>query len=187
MPKVRSSHGRAAIGRSIVQRRRPSVAPVASIRPCLASDHCGLPIVDGAPVALCGRHLREVYEFAQDMIEVYEFAQDMISEKWDAVMRTYVADLQSRFSPPAPVKRGIRHGHIYFIRFGDRVKIGYSTDPASRIRVLPHEEVIGVIRGTRADERAWHDLLADFHVVGEWFTATPEVLASLAQVVENAG
>lgn len=132
--------------------------------------------MQGAPVPLCGKHLHEVYEFAQDMI----------TENWDGAVRGYVSELHGQFKPPAPVKRGIRHGHVYFIRFSDRVKIGFTTDPVRRLRGLPHEEIIGVVRGTRADERAWHDLLADFHVTGEWFTAAPEVLAMLARVTSTA-
>ena len=58
--------------------------------------------------------------------------------------------------------------------------------PRRRMTQLPHEQVIGIVPGTRDDEAAWHRLLADFHVVGEWFRAEPEVLAALERAAAKA-
>jgi hypothetical protein len=141
-------------------------------RPCVASDHCCNPIVPDCPVALCGVHLREVYGFAADLV----------TDNWDAAVRDYVSELHGTFKPPKDVRQP-RAGWLYFIRFGDRVKIGYTTNPDARLQALPHERVIGVIPGSRSDEAAWHKLLADYRVVGEWFRADPTVLEVLERVV----
>jgi hypothetical protein len=141
-------------------------------RPCVANDYCpGDPLPD-APVRLCGKHAREMYEFCSDMV----------GNRWDSAVREYVSELHGTFKPPQAVKQP-RAGWLYFIRFGDRVKIGYSTNPDARLQALPHERVIGVIPGSRSDEAAWHKLLADFRVVGEWFRADPTVLEVLERVV----
>jgi hypothetical protein len=144
-------------------------------RPCVANDHCAGEIVPGAPVNLCGMHIREIYGFAADLV----------SERWDDAIRSYVADLHDTFRPPRAVKQP-RAGWVYFVRFGERIKVGYTTDPDTRLRAIPHDEVIGILPGTRDDEAAWHNLLADFHVTGEWFKADAELLATLAGVVERS-
>lgn len=143
---------------------------------CVGSDRCTGELVPGSPVALCGKHLREVYEFAQDVI----------SQRWDGAMRDYVTNLHRRFRPPRAVTKE-QPGNLYFIRFGQRIKVGYSENPAARLRELPHEEVLGIVTGTRADEQAWHRLLADYHVTGEWFEAEPEVLEAIARVLAAGG
>jgi hypothetical protein len=64
--------------------------------------------------------------------------------------------------------------------------VGFTTRPDQRLKNLPHEEVIGFVPGSRADEAAWHKLLVDYHVVGEWFRADPEVLSALARVIARS-
>lgn len=153
---------------------RPGVRVSAAYRVCIGNDnYCPNDPVPDGPVALCPKHLREVYAFAQDMV----------SQRWDAAVREYVGTLHDKFKPPPSVLRRPRQGYVYFIRLGDRVKIGFSEVPASQLKNLPHEEVIGIVPGTREDEQTWHRLLADFRVTGEWFRAEPEVLAALAAVV----
>lgn len=67
-----------------------------------------------------------------------------------------------------------RMGHIYFIRCGEYVKIGFSTDHQSRIRAIsahtPYEVVLEALHeGTRADEATFHRLLASHRHKLEWF------------------
>jgi hypothetical protein len=143
---------------------------------CVASSECPEPLIAGAPVRLCGKHIREVYEFAQDLV----------TDRWDGAVREYVAGLHDTFKPPPAVKKRPRQGYVYFIRLGDRIKIGYTENVDRRLSELPHEEVLGVIPGTRDDEQGWHRLLADYRTVGEWFLADPEVLEAVARVVATA-
>lgn len=173
MPRVRpanqyrANHARATTGWHGASRVERTI--------CIGSTHCDQPPVEGAPVPLCGHHLREVYEFAADMV----------TDNWDSAVREYVTDLHGTFKPPRAVKQPLA-GWVYFIRFGDRVKVGYTTTPKRRLASLPHERVIGVVPGTRDDEAGWHRLLADFHVIGEWFRADPEVIATLERAASAA-
>jgi hypothetical protein len=142
---------------------------------CIGTGNdCPRETVDDCPVPLCSHHLREVYTFAADLV----------TERWDGAVREYVADLHETFKPPPALKQPAS-GWVYFIRFSDRIKIGYTTKPDNRLRDLPHEQVIGVIPGTRSDEAAWHELLTEFHVVGEWFRAEPAVLEMLERVARQ--
>lgn len=143
-------------------------------RPCVAADHCPDEPIQGAPVRLCSKHLREVYEFASDLV----------TERWDAGVREYVSGLHDTFKPPRVVRQP-KSGWVYFVKFGDRIKVGYSTDPRKRLSSVPHDERIGCVPGTLEDEAAWHDLLRDFRITGEWFRAEPEVLATIRRVVRN--
>ncbi len=142
-----------------------------AVEQCIGSEKCTQPVVPESPVALCGKHIREVYAFASDLLE----------SNWDGAVRDYVSALHDQFKPPRVVKQPAA-GWVYAIRFGDRVKVGYTTDPETRMRNLPHEQVLAMVHGTRADEKAWHDLLADFHVTGEWFQAHHEVLTVLTHM-----
>jgi hypothetical protein len=74
-------------------------------------------------------------------------------------------------------KRADACGRVYFIRpevRPGRMKIGYSTSPNSRLRALqigsPDRLIlVASFRGTPADERKMHRLLAPHRVSGEWF------------------
>jgi hypothetical protein len=139
---------------------------------CVVNSRCLGSVVAGSPVALCAKHFREVYQFAQDII----------AEGWDSAVRDYVSDLHKTFKPPRSVTKQPRQGYVYFIQLGDRVKIGFTENPKQRFRDLPHEKIIGIVKGTRADEKGWHVMLADYRVVGEWFVADPELLEVLHRV-----
>lgn len=141
---------------------------------CTGNDgRCTAPPVPDAPVALCGKHLREVYEYAHDLV----------TQRWDGAVREFVAELLPRFTPPPSVKRRPRPGTVYFIRLGDRIKVGYSENLDRR---LAHEEILGFVPGTRADEQAWHQLLAPHRVTGEWYRAELDVLDQVKAVLTRA-
>lgn len=65
---------------------------------------------------------------------------------------------------------------VYFIRDTNKpeVKIGYSHDPARRLRKLEKEtrrtlQLLGTIYGGYAEEQALHRQFKDFNIRGEWF------------------
>jgi hypothetical protein len=87
-------------------------------------------------------------------------------------------------------------GNVYFIRFGNRVKIGFSTQPNVRLGNIPHDEVLAVIPGTLADERALHRRFAHLREVlpsasagggpREWFRIAPDLVQYIAEAKKNA-
>jgi hypothetical protein len=68
-----------------------------------------------------------------------------------------------------------RVGLVYFIKFSDRVKIGFTTDLATRMRQLPHDEILAVIPGTVSDEQALHKKFDALRITGEWFDNDPRL------------
>lgn len=77
--------------------------------------------------------------------------------------------------------RAVRAGGIYFIRAGDRIKIGFSTNPFDRFKQLQTSspvdlELLAYLPGTFDDERDLHCLFATCHVRGEWFLNDPTIL-----------
>ena len=67
---------------------------------------------------------------------------------------------------------------VYYLRHGDRVKIGTTANPRQRFAAIWHEEVLAFERGDRRLERARHEQFAADRLGGsEWFTLTPAIAA----------
>ncbi|GAB2646229.1 hypothetical protein GCM10027169_12990 [Gordonia jinhuaensis] len=71
---------------------------------------------------------------------------------------------------------GAHDAVVYYIRFGNRIKIGYSTNLAQRLRVIPHDEVLATEHGGAALERIRHTQFAAERVNGEWFKPSPRLI-----------
>ena len=70
-------------------------------------------------------------------------------------------------------------GYTYFLRNGDRIKIGFSRNPKARAESLSLREsnILGVIESGQKFERMLHDNWAHIRIGDtEWFEATPELL-----------
>lgn len=77
---------------------------------------------------------------------------------------------------------------VYAVRFGEYVKIGSTTDPASRLRGLPGTilkpsdldttdvEPLCAVPGNAETERLLHLMWVTFRAVGEWFHATDHIV-----------
>lgn len=69
---------------------------------------------------------------------------------------------------------------VYFIKAGASgdIKIGWAKHPEKRLKELqtgsaPTLYLLGCVEGGQAVERAWHIVLNDYRVRGEWFKAEP--------------
>lgn len=58
---------------------------------------------------------------------------------------------------------------VYYMRFGDRVKIGYTTNLGKRRLAVPNDEVLAIEPGTRTLEAMRHRQFAELRITGEWF------------------
>lgn len=59
---------------------------------------------------------------------------------------------------------------VYYLRLGERVKIGTTFAPRQRFAALPHDEVLAFERGGRDLERRRHREFADDRLgTSEWF------------------
>jgi hypothetical protein len=65
---------------------------------------------------------------------------------------------------------------VYYLRNGDRVKIGTTANPRQRFAAIWHEEVMAFERGDRRLERFRHEQFAADRLGGsEWFRLTPAI------------
>ena len=74
---------------------------------------------------------------------------------------------------------------IYYARINDKIKIGYSHDPTSRISGLrtssPYELVVElVLSGGYDKERDLHETFRHLRIRGEWFEYGDEIKAHIA-------
>lgn len=81
--------------------------------------------------------------------------------------------------PPEPAPRsGVdTPGLVYFLRFGDRIKIGFTTNLAERLKAIPHDELLHTEAGTMREEKRCHAAFGHLRETGEWFRAEPDLLA----------
>lgn len=72
-------------------------------------------------------------------------------------------------------------GSIYYLRIGDRIKVGYATDLAQRLRTYPPSSIVVAVHpGTLDDEKRLHARLALHRADGrEWYHATDDMRLQL--------
>ncbi len=75
---------------------------------------------------------------------------------------------------------------VYYIAFGDRIKIGTSANLGKRLIALPHDRLFATEPGGYATEHMRHVQFADCRVNGEWFTRSRELIAHIDALNENA-
>lgn len=82
-----------------------------------------------------------------------------------------------------------RAGVVYYMRFGDRVKIGYTTKLRVRATQVPNDEVVAAEPGTILDERMRHAEFRRELIPGqkEWFQLTPRLSFHMANVRDRYG
>jgi hypothetical protein len=73
----------------------------------------------------------------------------------------------------------------YFISDGEAVKIGYSTDPESRLRYLQtgHPKKLVLLGVCSIPEPVLHEKFESLRLQGEWFRLTPELEGYIRDVV----
>lgn len=75
---------------------------------------------------------------------------------------------------------------VYYLRFGDRVKIGYSSNLANRLKAIPHDELLITEPGTYALEAARHRQFRELRLTGEWFDNVEPLAGHIAALQKAA-
>lgn len=101
---------------------------------------------------------------------------------------TYVPD-DSPAAPAPTLRRNAPRSVVYYVRFGDRVKIGTSTNLPSRLKSIYHDELVAVEPGNASLEHQRHKEFSADLIPGqrEWFTLTPRLAMHMANVVSRHG
>ena len=71
---------------------------------------------------------------------------------------------------------------VYYLRFGDRVKIGTTTNMDNRLRDVPHDEVLVMERGGHAMESLRHKQFASDRITGEWFRMSDRLMRHIERL-----
>lgn len=101
--------------------------------------------------------------------------------------------LEPRPQPPALPAQSIEPrqpmrkwaGWVYYMRIGNRCKIGYTTNLARRMLVVVPEEVLAVEAGTRELEARRHDEFAQLRTHAEWFMLDDPLTGHVATVASG--
>ena len=158
---------------------------------CLA-DRCLAPAVADAPVSLCAWHLAVSAEWAASADGVTDLLPtpcilcgSRLGVRWPSGWLCAVCEwrhgdpIDGELPPP-------RVDVVYYLRFGDRIKIGTSARPRRRLAAIWHDELLALERGDRAVERARHEqFAAQRHGRTEWFTADGELLEHVRALADG--
>jgi hypothetical protein len=125
---------------------------------------CEAPPVPDAPLPVCLGHIRDAFAY------YLRHADDLPhSTGRDA----YEIDRTN--------------GWIYFARFGDIIKIGWSRTPVRRFGQLQPDAVMHYQPGTREQEQQLHAAFAHLLDHGrEWFRAEPDLIAFIGHLHSGA-
>jgi hypothetical protein len=129
-------------------------------------EDCHRPLDVGSPVSLCRIHL----------VLAAQYIVDMQRARKEAARKT----------PVGRPKLG-RPQVVYYLRLGNRIKIGTSTNLPTRLLALPHDEVLAVEPGGNAVEHNRHLQFAKHRKTGEWFASSPELREHIASVRRTHG
>lgn len=75
---------------------------------------------------------------------------------------------------------------VYYMRIGNRVKIGYSTNLRSRLDDIHPEELMAVEPGGPKVERQRHDQFRALRVHGEWFRLEEPLAGHIAELAVSS-
>lgn len=147
-----------------------------------------------APVALCEGHLAAAGEWAQR-----EFG---VTDLLPAPCRLCGSPLGVRFPSgwicavcewrfgevPDEDLAPPRIDVVYYLRFGDRVKIGTTGNPKQRFAAIRHEDLLALEPGDRRTERRRHaEFAGDRLGTSEWFALSPAISAHIEALTASIG
>jgi len=161
---------------------------------CIDPD-CGNTPIAGAPLSLCGHHFRKAHEYVSDILLMAGQAdEDKILELVDAFdavpfRRRLPTEAELAADPEVKAQREeterfraeyqayqlrikqaqIHDPLVYYLQFGDRVKIGTTTNLKNRMLVIPHDRLLATEPGDQAWEHHRHLEFAALRITGEWF------------------
>lgn len=75
---------------------------------------------------------------------------------------------------------------VYYMRIGNRVKIGYSTNLPARVASVMPEEVLATEAGGRLLEDVRHRQFDQLRVIREWFRYEEPLAGHIARLAEKA-
>jgi hypothetical protein len=150
---------------------------------------CGSPTEVDAPLPLCTRHLLAAYDWVVRDVGVTDALPSAclacgsrLGVRYPSGWLCAICDWKVGDIPESDATN-IRVDVVYYIRLGDRIKIGTSGNPRQRIASLPHDEVLAFERGGRPLEQRRHAQFASHRMrESEWFDSHDALTAHIAEL-----
>lgn len=149
--------------------------------------------IPNAPVALCGAHLEAVVDWAGEHHGVTDLLPSPCRACGSRLGVQYpsgwlCAVCEWRYGEiPDDDLAVVRVDVVYYLRAGDRIKIGTTGNPRGRFQALRFEELLAFERGDRVVESRRHAQFASQRYDGsEWFAVSEALLDHVASVAAGA-
>lgn len=126
-------------------------------------------------VYMCQEHALQVWATVQEMIDpdtLRQIAYNRVTPHEERYPESY---------QPVPISECV--GVVYFVRVGDLIKVGFSSDLGRRMKAYPPDaELLAYYSASFAEEQRWHKLLTVHRARRrEWYHPTPEVMDAVEQ------
>lgn len=141
----------------------------------------------GYSLSLCADHLAG-YETVLDTIKEAEAARQIVARALDIQFNEGRAAREAEAA--ADASRAARYADqsvVYYIRIGELVKIGTTTNMTERMTSLVPDEILATEPGDVALERMRHKQFAADRVRGERFRMSAELGSHIAMIREHFG
>lgn len=147
---------------------------------------CAQPVESDSPLNLCSGHLLTAYDWVARDVGVTDLLPSPCLACGSRVGIHYpsgwiCATCEWRVGEvPDGELELARVDVVYYLRFGDRIKIGTSSNPRSRLAQLRYDELLAFEPGNRAVEQRRHAQFAEYRYPGsEWFRSHRELDAHI--------
>lgn len=139
---------------------------------------CQNPVLDDCPLDICEMHALMTVAF--------------MKERGGATMRRLEAVYEEppvtrELKPRAPMHANGRTSVVYYMQFGQTVKIGFSTSLRKRVESLRPDAVVAIEPGRRGDEFGQHVRFAAKRLHGEFFQLDRELIDHINMLREMYG
>lgn len=97
------------------------------------------------------------------------------------------SDFKSTRRPilPPPQREDSAGAVVYYMRIGNRVKIGWSANLKLRLDTIQPEELLTIERGGRTLEQARHAQFAALRTMGEWFRLEEPLVGYIREIADR--
>ena len=163
-------------------------------KPTCAIPDCGLLAASGAPLPLCDEHLAIAGDWhtrEHGLIDTLPSpclaCGSRLGARYPSGWLCAVCEWRYGEVPDSDVVPP-RVDVVYYVRHGERVKIGTTANPKQRFAAIWNEEVLAFERGDRRLEQHRHEQFAAERFPGsEWFRLTPDLAAHIDVIAGGRG
>lgn len=158
------------------------------------NERCGRAPITEEPVPLCKIHLKQM-QASNSLIkpeELDDYTNMLAAALWELENHPFSskgehlehlrsiavnkAEKDRARQVKLPAELPLPVSVVYYILFGDRIKIGTTTNLVKRLQDLPHDEVLATEPGGTGIERQRHTQFGVYRVTGEWFEMGDELV-----------